>query len=106
MPTLTVDGTVVRVAVKAASEGEEARRQLVRQAKPKSNSSRRTVTLPPFVVDALREALALGFDGGPDRLVFPSTEGTPRSTGRMRERLKEALEGTGVTEGATEPHSE
>ncbi|GAB2469887.1 hypothetical protein GCM10027063_07830 [Promicromonospora xylanilytica] len=30
-------------------------------------------------------------------MVFPSTEGTPRSTGRVREQLKEALEGTGVT---------
>lgn len=96
-PTLTVQGTVVRVAVKAASEGEKVTRQLVRQAKPKSDSSRRTVTLPPFVVDALREAIALGLDGGPDRLVFPSTEGTPRSPGRIREQLKEALDGTGVT---------
>lgn len=96
-PTLTVQGTVVRVAVKAASEGEKATRQLVRQAKPKSESSRRTVTLPPFVVNALREALALGLDGGPDHLVFPSTEGTPRSPGRIREQMKEALEGTGVT---------
>lgn len=96
-PTLTVHGTVVRVAVRPAAEGEPARRQLVRQAKPKSDSSRRTVTLPPFVVVALREALDLGLDGGPDRLVFPSTRGTPRSPSRVREQLREALEGTGVT---------
>ncbi|NUU19504.1 site-specific integrase [Cellulomonas humilata] len=85
IPTLTVTGTVVRV------EG-----QLVRQPKPKSDSSRRTITLPSFVVTAIREALALGLDGGPDDLVFPSTKGTPRSPGRVRDHLREAQEGIGV----------
>ena len=53
------------------------------------------------MVVALQEALDLGLDGGSDRLVFPSTKGTPRSPGRVREQLKEALRGTGV---AVKPH--
>lgn len=66
VPTLTVTGTVVR------ADG-----RLVRQGKPKSDSSRRTITLPAFVVAAITESLDLGLDGGPDELVFPSTKGTP-----------------------------
>jgi len=85
VPTLTVTGTVVR-----------ANGRLIRQAKPKSDSSRRTITLPYFVVTALREALELGLDGGEDGLVFASTRGTPRSPGRVRDQLREAREGTGV----------
>jgi integrase len=85
VPTLTVTGTVVR-----------ANSQLIRQPKPKSGSSRRTITLPDFVVTALREALELGLDGGEDGLVFPSTRGTSRSPGRVRDQLREARGGTGV----------
>ncbi len=79
VPRLTVTGTVVR-----------ANGRLVRQPKPKSHSSRRTITLPAFVVTAIREALELGLDGGPDDLVFPSTKGTPRSPGRVRDQLRAA----------------
>lgn len=42
VPTRTVTGTVVRVGGR-----------LCRQARPKSNSSERTTTLPDFVVKAL-----------------------------------------------------
>ncbi len=63
----------------------------------KTSSSVHTVTLPGFVVIALRAALDLALDGGPDGLIFPSAEGTPRSPGRVREQLRQALDGTGVT---------
>lgn len=86
VPTLTVTGTVVR------AEG-----RLVRQPKPKSDSSRRTITLPAFVVTAIREALDLGLDGGPDALVFPSTRATPRSPSRVRDQLREAQASIGTT---------
>ena len=88
IPTLTVTGTVVR------ADG-----RLTRQPKPKSDSSRRTITLPTFVVTALRTALELGLDGGPDELVFPSTKGSPRSPGRVRDQLRDAQQdiGTDVT---------
>jgi len=82
-PTLTVTGTVVR-----------AGGQLLRQPKPKSDSSQRTITLPAFVVTAIREALDIGLDGGQDGLVFPSTRGTPRSPARVRDQLKLAQRGT------------
>lgn len=85
VPTLTVAGTVVR------ADGK-----LTRQAKPKSDASRRTITLPDFTVHAIREALELGLDGGPDGLVFPSTRGTPRSPARVREQLHQAQDGTGL----------
>jgi len=85
VPTLTVTGTVVR------AEG-----RLVRQPKPKSDSSRRTITLPAFVVTAIREALDLGPDGGPDALVFPSTRATPRSPSRVRDQLREAQTSIGT----------
>lgn len=85
VPTLTVTGTVVRV------DG-----RLMRQSKPKSDASRRTITLPSFVVTALREALDLGLDGGPDHLVFPSTKATPRSPGPVRDHLREAQKGIGI----------
>lgn len=85
IPTLTVTGTVVR------ADG-----RLVRQPKPKSDSSRRTITLPTFVVTAIRTSLDLGLDGGPDDLVFPSTKGSPRSPGRVRDQLREAQQGTGI----------
>ncbi|GAB3175074.1 hypothetical protein GCM10027059_48270 [Myceligenerans halotolerans] len=91
VPTLTVNGTVAR-----ADPDASGRRRLYRQPKPKSDSSIRTVTLPEFVVAALRRALDLALDGGPDGLVFPSTKATPRSPGRVREQIKEALTGTGV----------
>ncbi|WP_159798461.1 tyrosine-type recombinase/integrase [Puerhibacterium puerhi] len=81
-PTLTVTGTVVR-----------ANGRLIRQPKPRSDSSRRTITLPDFVVTAINEALDLGLDGGPDDLLFPSTKGTPRSPGRVRDQLREAQAG-------------
>lgn len=86
VPTLTVTGTVVR------AEG-----RLVRQGKPKSDPSRRTITLPAFVVAAITEALDLGLDGGPDELVFPSTKGTPRSPSRVREQLRDAQLAIGTT---------
>lgn len=85
IPTLTVTGTVVR------ADG-----RLMRQSKPKSDSSRRTITLPTFVVAAIRTALDLGLDGGPDDLVFPSTTGSPRSPGRVRDQLRAAQEDTGI----------
>ncbi|MBO0611095.1 site-specific integrase [Myceligenerans salitolerans] len=94
-PTLTVNGTVVRAEAPDATG--KIRRRLIRQPKPKTDSSRHTVTLPGFVVIAMRTALDLALDGGPDGLLFPSTSGTVRSPGRVREQLKEALDGTGVT---------
>ncbi|MBO3102228.1 tyrosine-type recombinase/integrase [Cellulomonas fengjieae] len=90
VPTLTVTGTIVR-----------AHGELIRQPKPKSDSSRRTITLPTFVVTAIRTALDLGLDGGPDDLVFPSTKASPRSPSRVRDQLHLAQENIG---GKVTPH--
>jgi integrase len=85
-----VTGTIVR-----------AHGELIRHPKPKSDSSRRTITLPTFVVTAIRTALDLGLDGGPDDLVFPSTKGSPRSPSRVRDQLHLAQENIG---GKVTPH--
>lgn len=89
VPTLTVNGTVVR-----GDPDGSGQRRLYRQPVPKASVY--TVTLPDFVVAALRRALDLALDGGPDGLVFPSTKATPRSPGRVRDQLRGALGGTGV----------
>ncbi|MFC7876621.1 tyrosine-type recombinase/integrase [Isoptericola sp. NPDC057391] len=68
----------------------------MRQSKPKSDTSRRTITLPVFVVAAITEALDLGLDGGPDDLVFPSTNATPRAPSRIRDQLRDAQAAIGT----------
>ncbi|NNH09227.1 site-specific integrase [Cellulomonas fimi] len=45
------------------------------------------------LLKALREAIALELDGGPDDLVFPTTRATPRAPSHVRDHLKQALEG-------------
>jgi hypothetical protein len=49
-----VIGNLLLIADHEAVEG-----RLMRQSKPKSDSSRRTITLPAFVVTAIREVLEL-----------------------------------------------
>lgn len=75
--------------------------RFARQPKPKSATSRRTVSLPELVVTAIRQALDLGLDGGPDDVVFPSTRGTPRSPARIRDLLRLAQAGM---DGRVTPH--
>ena len=70
--------------------------RLLRQTKPKSDSSRRTITLPAFVVTAINEALDLGLDGRSDALVFPSTSATPRSPSRIHDQLRDAQAAIGT----------
>lgn len=82
---MSVNGTTVRAGGK-----------LFRQPIPKSDSSHRTVTLPNFVVVAIREALDLGLDGGPDGLVFPTSTAKPRSPSNVRTQLKHAQSDTGL----------
>ncbi|WP_374694127.1 tyrosine-type recombinase/integrase [Cellulomonas fimi] len=54
------------------------------------------MSLPSFVVAAVREAMDLELDGGRDGLVFPSTRGTPRSPGGVRQQLRLAQKDIGV----------
>lgn len=64
--TVTVERALVEVKGQAATFGT-----------PKTVKSRRTVTLPGFVVDALAEHLAEFTGPGPDALVFTLDSGAP-----------------------------
>nr|WP_238400054.1 site-specific integrase [Kocuria indica] len=63
--TLTVDGTVKRVKDTG----------LIRQDYPKSERSQRTVTVPTFVMDALRHRRSESPNVFPAGLVFPNRDG-------------------------------
>ncbi|AYN58585.1 tyrosine integrase [Arthrobacter phage Melons] len=92
--TLTISGTIV------STEDKPAR--LVRQAHPKSSTSRRRLALPPFAIDALmRRRLAVTVANVHD-VVFPSTEGTLRDPGSVRKQLAKVLAPAGL--GWVTPH--
>jgi integrase len=77
-PTVTVAGTTLW----KKGEGMSV------QAHPKSSASRRTLILPPFVVDILT---ARGLDG---EMLFPSLRGTVRDPNNFRKQWRNALAGT------------
>jgi integrase len=70
-------------------------------AEPKSDASRRTVSVPAPVMDLLAEHLARRGRPGPDELVFVSAEGGPLRSGHVRRRVwAPAVEAAGL-EGLT-----
>lgn len=89
--TLTVTGKVVRVTGKG----------LVREEETKTAAGRRTLALPNFAVDVLRQRLTLPYFGEHAEIIFPSTAGTwrdPSNFGREWRRIREEL---GVPEVTT-----
>jgi integrase len=82
--TLTVTGKVVRVMGKG----------LVREEETKTAAGRRTLALPIFAVDVLRQRLTLPYFGEHPTIIFPSTAGTwrdPSNFGREWRRIREEL---------------
>lgn len=79
---VTIEATVVRVPGKG----------LLRQEAPKSESSRRKLALPPFVLDALVRRRVNAYSA----LVFPSAVGTLRWPENVRQQWNTALRGTAV----------
>lgn len=74
-----------------------------RQDHPKTSSSVRTVAVPSFAADAIRQRLVV-LAGAPDAaLLFVSRNGTPLTTNNVRRRLRSVLEGADIT-GVT-PHA-
>lgn len=57
---------------------------------PKTRKSRRSVHLPAFVVDALREHLGAHVDASPDALLFAMPDGSPVTTARTSFILRAA----------------
>lgn len=90
--TARIAGTVVSV------KGQGTRRQ----DKPKTDRSRRTVALPSFAAEALRQRLATMADRDPEALLFASRNGTPLTTNNVRRQLRKVLKIAGI-EGVT-PH--
>jgi integrase len=74
-----------------------------RQDHPKTSKSVRTVAVPSFTAEAIRQRLAVLADEDGEHLLFASRNHTPLTTANVRRRLRTILEGIGLT-GVT-PHS-
>jgi integrase len=74
-----------------------------RQHHPKTMKSTRTMSVPSFTAEVLRERLVTAACGDPEHLIFYSRNGTPLTTNNVRRRLRAVLEQAGI-EGVT-PHS-
>jgi integrase len=92
-PSVAIRGTIV------TPRGEVP----YRQDHPKTARSRRTVAIPSFTAEALRQRLARMDDTSPDALVFSSRNGTPLTMNNVRRQLRHVLDLAGI-EGVT-PHS-
>ncbi|MGB8388244.1 site-specific integrase [Mycobacterium sp.] len=88
--TLTVTGKVVRIT----GEG------LIRVDETKTAAGRRTLALPHFAVETLRQRRSLPYLGEHPMIVFPSTVGTwrdPNNFGREWRTVRDALGVPNVT---------
>ena len=74
-----------------------------RQHHPKTQKSTRTVSVPSFVAEVLRQRLVLVCEEDPEHLIFFSRNHTPLTTNNIRRRLRAVLEDVEI-EGVT-PHS-
>lgn len=75
----------------------------LRQDSPKTESSRRRIPLPPFVVTAIKKLLADRVIESDDELLFRTRNGTAHSTNNVRRKLRTILDAAGI-EGVT-PHA-
>lgn len=73
-PTVTITGTIVYVRG----------RGFLRQPHPKHSKYWRTVTVPSFTVEALRERLAQAGDLDSEKTIFHTKQGTPLSPANVR----------------------
>lgn len=73
-PLVTIAGTIVYVR----GQG------FLRQPHPKHSKYWRTVTIPSFTVDAIRERLSDAGNIGPNQTVFHTKQGTPLSPANVR----------------------
>ncbi len=78
-------------------------RSTFRQDHPKTSKSRRTVSVPTFTAEVLRQRLVAVSSESPEHLVFFSRNHTPLTTNNVRRRLRAILDEAGI-EGVT-PHS-
>lgn len=74
-----------------------------RQPHPKTAKSSRTVSVPSFTAEVLRERLVTIASEDRDHLIFYTRNGTPLTTNNVRRRLRSVMAEAGI-EGVT-PHS-
>jgi integrase len=74
-----------------------------RQHHPKTMKSTRTVSVPSFAAEVLRQRLVVVAEQSPEHLLFFSRNHTPLTTNNIRRRLRAVLDEAGI-EGVT-PHS-
>lgn len=91
--TVRLCGTIVSPA------GKPTRRQ----PHPKTAKSSRTVSVPSFTAEVLRERLVTIASEDQDHLIFYTRNGTPLTTNNVRRRLRSVMAEAGI-EGVT-PHS-
>ena len=91
--TVRICGTIVSPAGKPTH----------RQVHPKTTKSTRTVSVPSFAAEALRERFVVIASEDPEHLIFFSRNHTPLTTNNVRRRLRNILSEAGI-EGVT-PHS-
>jgi integrase len=91
--TVCICGTIVSPAGKST----------YRQGHPKTSTSRRTVSVPSFAAEVLRQRLVAVADEDSEHLLFFSRNHTPLTTNNVRRRLRAILDEAGIA-GVT-PHS-
>ena len=74
-----------------------------RQDHPKTSKSTRTVSVPTFTAEVLRQRLVVVAEEDPEHLLFFSRNHTPLTTNNVRRRLRTILKEVGIA-GVT-PHS-
>jgi integrase len=91
--TVRICGTIVSPAGKPTH----------RQPHPKTTKSTRTVSVPSFTAEVLRQRLVSVAKDEPEHLLFETRNGTPLTTNNVRRRLRSVMAEAGI-EGVT-PHS-
>lgn len=74
-----------------------------RQNHPKTSTSRRTVSVPSFAAEVLRQRLVTVADEDPEHLLFFSRNHTPLTTNNVRRQLRAVLDEAGI--GGVTPHA-
>ena len=92
-PTVRICGTVV------SPKGKPT----FRQDHPKTSKSRRTISVPTFTAEVLRQRLVAVSSEESEHLVFFSRNHTPLTTNNVRRRLRAILAEAGI--GGVTPHS-
>ena len=89
-----IEGTVLITGTLVKTEEKPAR--IIRQEKPKSESSRRELALPRFAVDTLMRLHMNVVAANVHDVVFPSVNGTLRDDGAVRKQIDKILAPIGM----------